>query len=83
MASPSWKAPPFNAALLGLFLLTLLAILFFIFMGTAAFAPSLFATPVMGGTVTVWFAFAFGLIWTSVLATGLYVFLVNAAEDRQ
>ena len=49
----------------------------------AAFAPSLFATPVVaGGTVTLWFLFAFGLIWTSVFVTGFYVLAVNAAEDR-
>jgi len=48
-----------------------------------AFAPSAFATPVVaGGTVTRWFVFAFGLIWTSVFATGFYVLAVNAAEDR-
>jgi uncharacterized membrane protein (DUF485 family) len=47
----------FNAARLGLSLLIVLGILFFIFMGAAAFAPSLFATPVVaGGTVTRWFA---------------------------
>lgn len=74
----------FNPAVLGLCLLVLLGVLFFFFMGTAAFAPGLFAKPFLpGGTVTLWFVFAFGLIWTSVLATGLYVFMVNAAEDRR
>ena len=73
----------FNAARLGLSLLIVLGILFFIFMGAAAFAPSLFATPVVaGGTGTRWFLFAFGLIWTSVFVTGFYVLAVNAAEDR-
>jgi len=85
MAFPSSsKASGFNASLLGLCLLTLLGVLFFTFIGSAAFAPGLFAEPLFkGGAVTVWFAFAFGLIWTSVLVTGLYVFLVNAAEDRR
>jgi len=79
----SLPGTPFNAARLGLSLLTVLGILFFIFMGAAAFAPSLFATPVVaGGTVTLWFLFAFGLIWTSVFVTGFYVLAVNAAEDR-
>jgi uncharacterized membrane protein (DUF485 family) len=76
-------AQTFNAARLGLILLVILGGLFFTFMAVAAFAPDLFATPVVpGGTVTKWFAFAFGLIWLSVLATGFYVFSVNAAEDR-
>jgi uncharacterized membrane protein (DUF485 family) len=73
----------FNPARLGLFLLTALGILFFVFMGAAAFAPGVFAAPVLaGGTVTWWFVFAFGLIWTSVSATGLYVLAVNHAEHR-
>jgi uncharacterized membrane protein (DUF485 family) len=84
LASSSSKASYFNPARLGLCLLVVLAALFFFFMGTAAFAPGLFAKPIMpGGALTMWFAFAFGLIWTSVLATGLYVFIVNTAEDRQ
>jgi uncharacterized membrane protein (DUF485 family) len=79
----SSRGTSFNAARLGLSLLIVLGILFFIFMGAAAFAPSAFATPVVaGGTVTRWFVFAFGLIWTSVFATGFYVLAVNAAEDR-
>ena len=83
MASLSPEASTFSAARLGLILLAILGVLFFIFMGAAAFAPGLFATPVVqGGTVTKWFAFAFGLIWLSVLATGFYVFSVNSAEDR-
>jgi uncharacterized membrane protein (DUF485 family) len=79
----SLETSTFNASRLGLILLAILGILFFVFMGAAAFAPGLFATPVVaGGTVTKWFAFAFGLIWLSVVATGFYVFSVNAAEDR-
>ena len=72
-----------NFTKLGLTLLTVLGILFSIFMGAAAFFPGLFATPVMaGGVVTWWFAFAFGLIWTSVFATGIYVLAVNISEAR-
>ena len=83
MAPLSPETSTFSAPRLGLILLTLLGILFFIFMGAAAFTPSLFAGPVVaGGTVSKWFAFAFGLIWLSVLATGFYVFSVNAAEDQ-
>ena len=73
-----------NISRLALFLLTALGLLFFIFMGVAAFSPSLFATPVVaGGIVTWWFAFAFGLIWTSVFATGIYVLVANNAERSQ
>ena len=73
-----------NFTKLGLLLLTVLGVLFFIFMGAAGFFPSLFATPVFaGGVVTWWFAFAFGLIWTSVFATGIYVFTVNMSERKQ
>lgn len=83
MTSLRSETPWFSPARLGLILLTILGILFFVFMGAAAFAPALFATPVVqGGTVTKWFAFAFGLIWLSVLTTGFYVFVVNSAEDR-
>lgn len=84
MQLSSSKGPLFRANRLGVVLLGILAVLFFSFMSTAAFAPGWFAQPILrGGTVTVWFAFAFGLIWTSVLATGLYVYIVNAAEDRR
>lgn len=73
----------FNSAKLGLVLLTFLGVLFFIFMGAAAFLPGFFAAPVRpGGVVTWWFAFALGLIWTSVIATGIYVVAVNIAESR-
>ena len=83
MASPH-PGTSSNFTKLGLVLLTLLGVLFFIFMGAAAFFPSLFATPVVaGGIVTWWFAFAFGLIWTSVFATGVYVFIVNMSERNQ
>jgi uncharacterized membrane protein (DUF485 family) len=83
MASFLPEASTFSAPRLGLILLVTLGILFFIFMGAAAFKPDLFATPVVqGGIVTKWFAFAFGLIWLSVLATGFYVLSVNSAEDR-
>lgn len=83
MASSS-SGPSSNFTKLGLVLLTVLGVLFFIFMGAAAFFSSLFATPVVsGGIVTWWFAFAFGLIWTSVFATGIYVFAVNISERRQ
>jgi uncharacterized membrane protein (DUF485 family) len=82
-ASASTQASNFSASRLGLILLVMLGVLFFVFMGTAAFAPGFFAGPVVhGGTVSKWFAFAIGLIWLSVLATGFYVFSVNAAEDR-
>lgn len=78
------ESPSFRAKRLGLGLLIFLGVLFFSFMGTAAFAPGWLAKPIVqGGTVTLWFASAFGLIWTSVLATGLYVYVVNAAEDRR
>jgi uncharacterized membrane protein (DUF485 family) len=83
MAFLSPKASTFSPARLGLILLAILGGLFFVFMGAAAFAPGMFATPVVqGGTVSKWFAFAFGLIWLSVLVTGFYVFSVNSAEDR-
>ncbi len=68
---------------LGIGLLVFLGCLFFLFMGLAAFAPGLLAGPIMqGGTVSLWFLYAIGLIWTSVLCTGLHVLVANAAEDR-
>jgi len=83
MPFSSSSASSFDAKQLGLVLLAFLGTLFFIFMATAAFAPTYLAKPVVqGGTVTMWFAFAFGLIWTSVLVTGAYVLAVNSAEDR-
>lgn len=83
MAPFSPEASTFSATRLGLLLLAMLGVLFFIFMGAAAFAPGVFAGPIVqGGTVSKWFAFAFGLIWLSVLATGFFVYAVNSAEDR-
>lgn len=68
----------------GSVLLILLGALFFLFMGLAAFAPGMLAGPVVaGGTVSLWFLYAIGLIWTSVLCTGLHVLIANAAEDRR
>lgn len=72
-----------NPYRLGFVLLAFLGALFFLFMGLAAFAPSLLAGPIVqGGTVSLWFLYAIGLIWTSVLCTGLHVLVANAAEDR-
>lgn len=72
-----------NPYRLGFVLLVLLGALFFLFMGLAGFAPGLLAGPIVpGGTVSVWFLYAIGLIWTSVLCTGLHVLIANAAEDR-
>jgi uncharacterized membrane protein (DUF485 family) len=72
-----------NPNRLGFVLLVLLGALFFLFMGLAAFAPGLLAGPIVqGGTVSLWFLYAIGLIWTSVLCTGLHVLVANAAEDR-
>lgn len=68
---------------LRLLLLPLLGALYAVFIAAAAFRPALFAQPLFaGGTVTVWFAYALGLIWASVLTTGLYVWRVNAMEGR-
>lgn len=62
-------------------LLALLGLLYAGFMVAAAFAPGLFAGPVVtGGTVSYWFLYGIGLIWGVVLATGLYVLLANAEE---
>jgi hypothetical protein len=36
-----------------------------------------------GGTVTLWFAYGIGLIWTTVVVIGLYVAWVNAREKQQ
>ena len=64
-----------------LVLLLVLGAAFAVFMVVAAFAPGLFAGPlVAGGTVSFWFLFAIGLIWAVVLTTGLYVLLANAAD---
>lgn len=68
---------------LGVVLSLLLGTLFAGFILAAAFNPGLFAGPVSaGGTVTLWFAYGFGLIWTTVLVIGLYVAWVNARERR-
>lgn len=68
----------------GMILLVFLGALFFLFMALAAFAPGLLAGPVVaGGTVSLWFLFAIGLIWTSVLCTGLHVLIANAAENKR
>ncbi len=68
----------------GLVLLVFLGALFFLFMGLAAFAPGLLAGPVVaGGTASRWFLYAIGLIWTSVLCTGLHVLIANAAEAKR
>lgn len=68
---------------LGFGLLVVLACLFFLFMGLAAFAPGLLARPIVqGGTVSLWFLYAIVLMWLSVLCTGLHVLVANAAEDR-
>ncbi|MDP4026138.1 DUF485 domain-containing protein [Methylobacterium sp. NEAU 140] len=75
------RVNPYQA---GVVLLTFLGFLFFLFMGLAAFAPGLLASPVIaGGTVSLWFLYAIGLIWTSVLCTGLHVLIANAAEDKR
>ncbi|WP_375460423.1 DUF485 domain-containing protein [uncultured Enterovirga sp.] len=72
-----------NTFHLGVGLLAFLGSLFFLFMGLAAFAPSYLARPIVqGGTVSLWFLYAIGLIWTSVLCTGLHVLVANALEDR-
>ena len=68
----------------GLVLLVFLGSLFFLFMGLAAFAPDLLAGPIVtGGTVSLWFLYAIGLIWISVLCTGVHVLIANAAENRR
>ena len=68
----------------GLVLLAFLGCLFFLFMGLAAFAPSQLARPApSGGMVSLWFVYAIGLMWTSVLCTGIHVLVANAAEDRR
>ncbi len=62
-------------------MLLLLGAGFAVFVAAAAFAPGLFAGPVTtGGSVSVWFLFGFGLIWSVVLMTGVYVALANAAD---
>ncbi len=64
-----------------LVLLLLLGGAFAVFMTAAAFAPGLFAGPLLpGGIVSSWFLFGIGLIWAVVLTTGIYVLLANAAD---
>ena len=64
-----------------LVLILLLGGAFAIFMTAVAFAPDLFAGPlIIGGTVSLWFLFGIGLIWSVVLTTGIYVMLANAAD---
>ena len=68
---------------LGVALSLMLGALFAGFIVAAAFNPGLFARPMFaGGTVTLWFAYGFGLIWTTVLVIGFYVAWVNARERR-
>ena len=68
---------------LGVGLSLALGVLFAEFILAAAFSPGLFAGPVFaGGTVTLWFAYAIGLIWTTVAVIGFYVAWVNAREKR-
>jgi uncharacterized membrane protein (DUF485 family) len=69
---------------LGVALSAILGAIFAVFVFAAAFDPALFAKPVIqGGTVTLWFAFGFGLIWATVLIIGFYVLWVNAQEARR
>ncbi|MGY2047739.1 DUF485 domain-containing protein [Methylobacterium sp. JK268] len=66
---------------MGLVLLLILGLLYTVFMIAAAFAPGALAGPVVaGGTASYWFLYGFCLIWSVVLATGLYVLLANAEE---
>lgn len=68
---------------LGVVLSLALGTLFAGFILAAAFNPDLFAGPVFaGGTVTLWFAYGIGLIWTTVAVIGLYVAWVNAREKQ-
>jgi uncharacterized membrane protein (DUF485 family) len=72
------------STILSFVLLGLLALFYAGFMVAAAFAPGWFAGPVMaGGTVSVWFAYGLGLIWSVVLATGVYVAIANAEENAR
>ena len=75
------RVSPSSLHVIRLVLIVVLGGAFAVFMTAAAFAPGLFAGPVMpGGTVSYWFLFGIGLIWAVVLTTGLYVALANASD---
>ena len=68
---------------LGVALSLALGALFAGFIFAAAFNPGLFAGPVFaGGTVTLWFAYGIGLIWTTVAVIGFYVAWANTRERQ-
>lgn len=81
---PSTVPPRKLSTALSFVLLGVLALSYAGFMIAAAFTPGWFAGPVTAGsTVSVWFVYAFTLIWGVVLATGLYVAVANAEENAR
>ncbi|MCJ2017788.1 DUF485 domain-containing protein [Methylobacterium sp. E-065] len=81
--SPESSASATEPLGLGLFLMGLLAVAFFGFIGLCAFAPAWSAAPLVpGGSVNAAFVLGLGVIGLGVVLTGLYVVVANRAEAR-
>ncbi len=60
-----------------------MVVIYFSFILTVAFAPSLLAAPLANGTLTIGIPIGIGVILTAFVLTGIYVRRANADFDVQ
>ena len=63
-------------------LAVLMVVIYAIFIGLVAFDQSFMAQPIGGGPITMAFPLGLGVIFASIILTGIYVVRANSEFDR-